>query len=228
MIIDARAAEGTPVGPGQAGLKSNHQLEWAWLMLLLTGAELGSGVSQRVAPDHSYQPHCLLHSFPQSAWPNPPPISATIVSNARYRTTAPISYEPPAYPSLPPLLLPVTADFLRLPGPGFVPKQNCLDFLRGIFGRISPRIGFRPLSRPRMKYSFLNNVWSAAYHSQSTLLDTQYLQLPQDFATVSSMSSKTATAIIGHISWISSFIKSQIPPSSSIIKSLFLCYRLVY
>ena len=92
MIIDARAAEGTPVGPGQAGLKSNHQLEWAWLMLLLTGAELGSGVSQRVAPDHSYQPHCLLHSFPQSAWPNPPPISATIVSNARYRTTAPISY----------------------------------------------------------------------------------------------------------------------------------------
>lgn len=69
MIIDARAAEGTPVGPGQAGLKSNHQLEWAWLMLLLTGAELGSGVSQRVAPDHSYQSHCLPRSFPLSAWP---------------------------------------------------------------------------------------------------------------------------------------------------------------
>ena len=65
MIIAARAVEGTPVWLGQGGLKSNHQLEWAWLMLLLTGAELASGVSQRVAPDHSsispivFHPHFL-------------------------------------------------------------------------------------------------------------------------------------------------------------------------
>ena len=105
-------------------------------VLLLTGSVLGSGVSQRVAPDHSaispivFHPHFLR----ARGRPNPlaPPITATIVSNARYRTTVPISSKP-AYPSLPPIL-PVTVDFLRLPGPGFV-AQN-----RGvwIFGRISP------------------------------------------------------------------------------------------
>ena len=100
MIIAARAVEGTPVGPGQAGLKSNHRPERALQMLLvlpvllLTGAELGSGVSQRVAPDHSYHSHCLptLISSGRVAQSSAPPITAAIVSNARYRTTAPISY----------------------------------------------------------------------------------------------------------------------------------------
>ena len=135
MIIAARAVEGTPVGPGQAGLKSNHRPEWALQMLLvlpvllLTGAELGSGVSQRVAPDHSYHSHCLptLISSGRVAQSSAPPITAAIVSNARYRTTTPISSKPAAYPSLPPTL-PVTADFLRLPRPGFV-ARNCTNLV---------------------------------------------------------------------------------------------------
>ena len=90
MIIAARAVEGTPVWLCQGGLKSNHQLEWAWLMLLLTGAELASGVSQRVAPDHSSISPIVFHPhFLRARGSNPPPISATIVSNARYRTTSP-------------------------------------------------------------------------------------------------------------------------------------------
>lgn len=135
MIIAARAVEGTPVGPGQAGLKSNHRPERALQMLLvlpvllLTGAELGSGVSQRVAPDHSYHSHCLptLISSGRVAQSSAPPITAAIVSNARYRTTTPISSKPAAYPSLPPTL-PVTADFLRLPRPGFV-ARNCTNLV---------------------------------------------------------------------------------------------------
>ena len=135
MIITARAVEGTPVGPGQAGLKSNHRPERALQMLLvlpvllLTGAELGSGVSQRVAPDHSYHSHCLptLISSGRVAQSSAPPITAAIVSNARYRTTTPISSKPAAYPSLPPTL-PVTADFLRLPRPGFV-ARNCTNLV---------------------------------------------------------------------------------------------------
>ena len=31
-----------------------------------------------------------------------------------------------------------------------------------------PHMSFRPLSRPCMKYSFPNNVWSAAYHTESS------------------------------------------------------------
>ena len=145
MIIAARAVEGTPVGPGQAGLKSNHRPERALQMLLvlpvllllplvlpvllLTGAELGSGVSQRVAPDHSYHSHCLptLISSGRVAQSSAPPITAAIVSNVRYRTTTPISSKPAAYPSLPPTL-PVTADFLRLPRPGFV-ARNCTNLV---------------------------------------------------------------------------------------------------
>ena len=135
MIIAARAVEGTPVGPGQAGLKSNHRPERALQMLLvlpvllLTGAELGSGVSQRVAPDHSYHSHCLptLISSGRVAQSSAPPITAAIVSNARYRTTTPIPSKPAAYPSLPPTL-PVTADFLRLPRPGFV-ARNCTNLV---------------------------------------------------------------------------------------------------
>ena len=135
MIIAARAVEGTPVGPGQAGLKSNHRPERALQtllvlpVLLLTGAELGSGVSQRVAPDHSYHSHCLptLISSGRVAQSSAPPITAAIVSNARYRTTTPISSKPAAYPSLPPTL-PVTADFLRLPRPGFV-ARNCTNLV---------------------------------------------------------------------------------------------------
>ena len=133
MIIAARAVEGTPVGPGQAGLKSNHRPERALQMLLvlpvllLTGAELGSGVSQRVAPDHSYHSHCLPTLISSGRVAQSPPITAAIVSNARYRTTTPISSKPAAYPSLPPTL-PVTADFLRLPRPGFV-ARNCTNLV---------------------------------------------------------------------------------------------------
>ena len=49
-----------------------------------------------------------------------------------------------------------------------------------------PCVGFRPLSPLCMKYSFPNNVWSAAYHTQMNPLNTRQLPLNFFFSTLSS------------------------------------------
>ena len=138
-------------------------------------------MTQRVAPDHSYHSHCLLRSFPQRvalarqghSWPNPPAaLSLQLLSLMRAiapQTPFPLDLGAPISPFLLYCLSPQIS--YDCPLDQDLSKRIVRIYLSGFprrrFLARFPHMSFRPLSRPCMKYSFPNNVWSAAYHTES-------------------------------------------------------------